>query len=575
MNLSNSRGLIVLAAAILLINLTAAAQTTRPNFDRARTFDAQNYIIRVSFDRGAKKVFGDTTVQLTPLAAGFRTLELDAVGMKFESVKLESVGLALESQIDPPINQDLKYRTTSDKIVITLNRAYNPQEVISVRLKYSTIPEKGVYFVDELDEQGTKLDAQIWSQGEAEENRYWFPSFDFPSDKATTEEFITAEKGLTIIGNGVRLDDIQNKDGTVTAHYKMPVPHSTYLTSFVIGKYVRVEDKYGEIPLGFYVYPGKEAIAPIAFGKTKKMIQNYEELTGVKFPYNKYDQTIVRNFQFGGMENITATTHADTEVFMANFGFGQATVEDLVSHELAHSWFGDLVTCKNWSELWLNESFADFMEAASREKLYGHDSYIRKLRSDAEQAIADDAVSRHRHGLYNVLADPKDMGLFDITTYQKGGTVVHMLREQVGTEIFWKAINAYLNKHKFDNVTTPDLQNAMEEASGQNLNWFFDQWVYRAGLPLLRITQAYNAATNRYTLTVSQTQKLDKITPAAFRLPMEIEFNVAGIKRTERIDITRRIQSFTFKANSRPSGLKIDPAEKIILKTVKISPIVK
>jgi len=527
MNLRNSRGLIVLAAAILLVNLAAAAQTARPNFDRARTYDVQNYIIRVSFDRAAKKVFGDTTVQLTPLAAGFRTLELDAVGMKFDSVKLESVGLALESQTDPPINEDLKYRTTSDKIIITLNRAYSPQEVISVRLKYSTVPEKGVYFVDELDEQGTKLDAQIWSQGEAEENRYWFPSFDFPSDKATSEEFITAEKGLTIIGNGVRLDDIQNEDGTVT------------------------------------------------FGNTKKMIQNYEELTGIKFPYNKYDQTIVRNFQFGGMENITATTHADTEVFMANFGFGQATVEDLVSHELAHSWFGDLVTCKNWSELWLNESFADFMEAASREKLYGHDSYIRKLRSDADQAIADDAVSRHRHGLYNVLADPKDMGLFDITTYQKGGTVVHMLREQVGTQIFWKAIKAYLNKHKFDNVTTPDLQKAMEEASGQNLNWFFDQWVYGAGLPQLRVTQAYNAVTNRYTVTVSQTQKLDKITPAAFRLPMEIEFSVAGTKRTEKIDVTRRVQSFTFKANSRPTGLKLDPAEKIILKTVKIGPIAK
>ncbi|MGH7783686.1 MAG: M1 family metallopeptidase, partial [Candidatus Binatia bacterium] len=441
MKLNKSRGLILITAAILALNLVAGAQDRRPNFDRPRTYDVQNYIIRVSFDRAAKTVFGDTTVELKPLGLGFREVELDAVNMAFDSVKLD------------PAGTDLKYKTESSKIVVTLDRAYGPDETISVRFKYSARPKKGIYFQDAIKDQGGDFDAQIWTQGETEEARYWFPSFDFPSDKATAEEYITAEKGLTVVGNGEHLPDIENADGTVTSHFRMAVPYSTYLTSFVIGKYTRVDDKYGDIPLGFYVYPGKEAIAPLAFAKTKIMMQAFEELTGVKFPYNKYDQTIVRNFQFGGMENITATTHADTEVFMANYGFGVATVEDLVSHELSHSWFGDLVTCNNWAELWLNESFADFMESAWRERAYGRGSYINKLRSDAEQAIADDAANPHRHGLYNVLAKPDD-SIFDTTTYQKGGTVVHMLREQVGNEVFWKAINVYLNAHKFANVTT-------------------------------------------------------------------------------------------------------------------------
>jgi aminopeptidase N len=354
----------------------------------------------------------------------------------------------------------------------------------------------------------------------------------------------------------------------------MPIPYSTYLTSFVIGKYIRVSDSYGNVPLGYYLYPGKESIASAAFGNTKKMMQAYEELTGIKFPYNKYDQTVVRNFQFGGMENITATTHLDSEVFLAAFPFGQPVVEDLVSHELAHSWFGDMVTCKNWSELWLNEGFADFMEAASRERLYDRGSYIRKLKSDVDQFVADDAINRNRHALVNKLAKP-DNSLFDITTYQKGGAVVHMLREQVGTEDFWKAINVYLNRHKFDNVTTPDLRKAMEEVSDQDLKWFFDQWVYSAGLPHLVVRQAYSPGSRTYTVTIAQTQKLDKITPNSYRLPVAIEFTTGGILRTEKIEINKRLQAFTFKTNGKPTGLKIDPRERIILKTVKLSPLAK
>jgi aminopeptidase N len=246
-------------------------------------------------------------------------------------------------------------------------------------------------------------------------------------------------------------------------------------------------------------------------------------------------------------------------------------VQDLVSHELSHSWFGDMVTCKNWSELYLNEGFATFMEAVAREKLYGRDSYLRKLRSDLDQFTADESVNKHRHSLFNRQADPSSDALFDTTTYQKGGVVIHMLREQVGDEAFWKGINAYLNAHKFDNVETPDLKKAMENASGQKLDWFFEQWVYGAGYPKLDVKQAWVPGTKTLRLTITQTQPLDKITPAAFRLPMDIEFKTDEKARTEKVELKKRIETMSFKFAGKPTGVIIDPSDKIMLKTVKIS----
>ena len=553
----------ILLFAGLLFSISAppaVAQTKRPDFNRPQTFDVQHYIIRASFDRSKKKVFGDTTVSLKPLMADFRVVELDAVDLSFESVKLE------------PSGADVQFKTVPGKVIVTLDKVYGSGDLISLSFKYMATPNKGVYFVD--SENG-KHSAQIWSQGEADEARHWFPSFDFPSDKATTEEYITAEKGETVVGNGEFLGKDENADGTETWHYKMPVPHSTYLVSFVIGKYVRVEDKYKDIPLSFYVYPGKESTAIKAFGETKNMIGVFEGLTGVAFPYNKYDQTVVARFQFGGMENITATTMADTEIFFADFDFGKNVVIDLVSHELAHSWFGDLVTCRNWAELWLNEGFATYMEAAYREKAFGRGDYMRKIRSDAAEFLVDDSINRRRHALYNLRAGDVS-ALFEnaSTTYHKGGAVIHTLREQVGSEAFWKAINLYLNRHKLANVESPDLKKAMEESSGQDLGWFFDQWVYGAGSPRLDVKQSYSSRSKTLTLTVSQTQLTDTITPAIFRLPMDILIKTASGESNQKIDVTKRIQTFSIKTQGKPLSVGIDEGEKIPIKRLKVRPLV-
>ncbi len=553
-----------ISAALLFAAVFISAQPVRPDFNRPQVYDVQHYTMRLSFDRPVKKVMGETTVSFKPLKDGLAAADFDAVGIQFESVTLEG-------------GPALKFASGPEKITVTLDRPYNASETVAVRFKYSAAPKKGIYFIPEKREGSEVMRAPlIWTQGEPEEARHWLPSFDHPGDKATTEQIITVPKGETVIGNGQLLGRKEN-GGTVTWHYKMPVRHSTYLISFVIGEYTHATTMYRDIPMGVYVYPGTEGIIGPAFGKTGAMMKAFEDATGVQYPFNKYDQTIVGGFTFGGMENITATTLADTEVFFAATDFGRPFVEDLVSHELAHSWFGNMVTCRNWAELWLNEGFATFMEAVARERLNGRDDYIRKVRSDAEEFIIDDAVNKKRHGLFNVLAKPDD-SLFDTTTYKKGGAVIHTLREEIGDAAFWKGVNIYLTRHKFDSVETPDLQKTMEEASGKDLKWFFDQWVYRGGHPKLDVRHTYNAAAKTLQLTVSQTQRADSLTPSAFRFPLEVEFTLPKTpaspaeRKTETVQVTKRTETFTIPLAAKPTAVKIDPNEKVPLKTVKMLP---
>ena len=563
-NLFNRRNAIILAAFLFLTSGNHGQQA-RPDFNRASDFDIQHYVLRVSFDRPTHKVIGDTTVRLKPLNENFRRVTLDSVGISYSSVTLEQGGTPL------------KFRPQGGSVIVDLDRAYSPNETVGIRFQYSAVPKKGIYFMPEQKGEGMPgHSAQIWTQGEPDEARHWFPSFDFPSDKATTEQFITANRNETVVGNGTLVEKTDNPDGTVTHHFKMDVPHSTYLISFVLGEYAVVKEKYREIPLGYYVYPGTESVVPKAYGRTGEMIRVFEEFTQVEFPFAKYDQTIVSAFNFGGMENITATTMADTEILLVNNPLFAGGVEDLVSHELAHSWFGNLVTCKNWAELWLNEGFATFMEAAFREKAYGRRNYIVKILSDAEEFKIDDAVNTKRNGLFNRNAGNVS-ALFEraATTYDKGGVVLHMLREQVGDAAFWRAVNIYLNRHKFGSVESTDLRKAMEEASGQDLGWFFNQWVYGLGSPKLTVKQAYNPGSKTLTLTVSQTQKLDRLTPPAFRLPLDVEVHSGRNVSAEKIELRKRVETFRIKVASRPTKLVFDKDEKIPLKMVKILPLAK
>lgn len=532
------------------------------NFNRTRTFDVQHYRIQISFDRDKKQVFGDTTISLKPLGENFKTIELDATGMTFEAVRLEAE------------NRDLNYKISGEKIFVELEKSYKPDDLISIRLKYSCRPKKGVTFVEEKKE-GKKIihSAQIWTQGEPDEAHHWFPSYDFPDDKATSEQIITANADENVIANGEFIEKKENGNGTATFHFKMPVQHSTYLTSFIVGKYVKTADKYKNIPLGFYVYPGEEAVIPLAFSDTKEMFRIFEEVTKVDYPFNKYDQTIVDNFTFGGMENVTATTYSDKDIFIAKFPQLRGYALDLVSHELAHSWFGNLVTCRNWAELWLNEGFATYMEAVYRGKMYGQKAYMTKIREDANEYLLGDASDNTRHGLFNQTANDLDkLFKYPNITYYKGSVVIHVLHETVGDEAFWKAVNIYLNRHKFSNVETNDLKKVFEEVSEKNLDQFFKQWVYGVGHPKLEIEPAYSDSSKTLELKINQTQKGVQV-PEVFVFPLEVFVQTEKGEKIETVAIDKRSNSFSIKLDGKPSSIALDKNAKMLLFDSKIEKI--
>lgn len=518
----------------------------------ARTYDVLNYTLRTRFDAPNKTVIGDETVTLKPLLDDFKSFDLDAGAMRIESVTLDET------------NTQLQWRQPPEKLSITLDRAYQTAETISVRIKYRATPERGVYFIpaSRANFFGAARPAQIWSQGEPEDNHYWFPCYDFPDDKVTSEQFITTNGNEIAISNGVLVETKDNEDGTRTFHWKMEQPHGSYLISLVVGDYVKLSDTFKNVPIEYYTYPGTEVVARRAFEKTPQMMEWFSRVLNYEYPYNKYAQTIVASFIFGGMENITATTQSDIEILSRAGGGPNSSTENLVSHELAHSWFGNLVTCKDWSHAWLNEGFATFMEASFREHEDGHDAYLAEMRSNADIYFSEDTYRYRRPIVYNRYSQPID--LFDMTLYKKGALILHMLRETVGDEMFWKALNHYLAENQYRNVVTADLQRAFEQTTGQQLDWFFNQWVYRAGYPELRVRSTYSPVNRRLALDVEQTQMPDSTTPEVFRLPVEIELATARGARTEHIEMTQRTQRFNFQLDGRPLMIRFDKGEKIL-----------
>lgn len=526
--------------------------TTHPR--PPRTYDVLNYTLRTRFEVQNKTVIGDETVTLQPLVADFNTLVLDAGAMQIENVMLDGSATKLQ-WTQPP-----------QKLSITLDRAYQPAETISVRIQYRATPERGLYFVPASRGNSfvPQRSAQIWSQGEPEDNHYWFPSYDFPDDKATSEQYITTAGNEIAISNGTLVETVNNPDGTRTFHWKMDQPHDSYLISLVVGDYVKLSDTFKNIPVEYYTYPGTEPVARRAFQKTPQMMEWFSSKLGYDYPFNRYAQTIVASFMFGGMENITATTQSDIEILRNTGDQPSSSTENLVSHELAHSWFGNLVTCSDWSHAWLNEGLATFMEAIFKEREGGREAYLAEMRSNAETYFSEDTYRYRRPIVYDRYRQPID--LFDMTLYKKGALIIHMLRETVGDEMFWKSLNRYLTDNQNRNVVTADLQRAFEQTTGQQLDWFFDQWVYRAGYPELRVRSSYNPSTRQLTLSVAQTQTPDATTPAVFRLPVDIELATARSTRTERIEITQRSQNFFFQLDGKPSMIRFDKGEKILKK---------
>lgn len=543
----------------LLAPVAAQQQQTPPRippaqFIRSHDYDTRDIKLDLRFDWQNERLLGKATITVAPLLANLARVEFDAGNMTVSSVKLNT-GVALKYEVD----------AAKEKLRIVLDRSYQPEDVLTLLIDYQTnsksaVPGFGLVFVKPTQNDPNKP-RQIWTQGQPEFSHYWFPCHDHPNDFGTTEITATVEKPMIVISNGRLLETKDNRDGTRTFHWKMDQPHAAYLSSIVVGEFTPIESSYAGIPVTTYVSAGDLEAGKVSAARLPEVIKFISEKTGLKYPYPKYSQVFVRDFEnIEGMENITASTLMDSLLQDARGSLDQSP-EGLQVHEVAHQWFGNYVTTRTWADIWLNEGFAVYMQALWDEHKLGRDDFLNRVRRN-QNIYAAGWANGSRHPLANRnYAQPLDV--FDINAYQGGAVVLHILRTTLGEENWWRAVRHYLRKYANQPVQTEQFRIAIEEATGQPLDWFFDQWVYRSGFPILEVTKNYDPQAKALTLTVKQKPKPDPasgfLQAELFRLFVDVEIGTAADTRTERIVIEpKEEQSFSFKVDSQPLLVNFD-----------------
>ncbi|HKP46354.1 MAG TPA: M1 family aminopeptidase [Pyrinomonadaceae bacterium] len=568
-------------AVVLLLSQFAAAKSA-PDFNElpqtaapARPFPPAQYIpshdydvkhiaLDLRFDWQQELALGVETLTFSPLVSDLRAITLDAAAMHFSDVKLNG---------KTPLKYD--FNDKQQELTIYLDRAYQPADEVKIVINYETLKRTaghlsvngggGLNFIKPTADDPTRP-RQIWSQGESEYNHYWFPCFDHPNDFFTSEITATVEKPLTVISNGGLVDTKDNKDGTRTFHWKIAAPHAAYLTSIIVGEYLPVSGTYAGIPVITNVYPDEIEAGKVTAARLPDMVKFFSEKTGLKYPYEKYAQTVARDFN-GGMENISATTQYDVMIHDARAEIDQ-TSDSLQSHELAHQWFGDYVTARNWSDIWLNESFATYFQALWDEHNLGHDEFLYlDVKNNQDQYYEAWARGLRRPIVTKHYANPDAM--FDTYSYPRGGAVLHMLRQVLGEKNWWRAINHYLTKYAHQSVETEQFRIAIEESTGQSMDWFFDEWLYKMGHPIFRVTQHYDETAKTLKLDVKQEQKPDPNSQypqvTFFQMPVDIEITTAAGTKIERVQIEpREEQTFTLTADSAPLLVNFDYGSTLI-----------
>ena len=522
-----------------------------PKWPRDRVVDIKHIRLQVALDFEKRRISGTATHTLAAILDGLTQLEFDAAEMEVSAVR---VGGETHS-----------FDHSDDKLRIGLERALNAGDEVEVAIDYSAKPRRGLYFVGPDDGYPNKP-IEAWTQGEDEDSRYWFPCYDYPNDRVTSEVIATVPENFTAVSNGALVsNNLDRTSRTRTFHWRHEVPHSAYLMSLAAGEFVEIREFAGNVPVTYYVRPGREDDARRAFGNTPRMIQFYERIIGVDYPYAKYAQVAVADFIFGGMENTSATTQtADTlHDERAHLDFSS---DPLVAHELAHQWWGDLLTCRDWSHAWLNEGFATYFEALWCEEDKGADEFAWNVRQDRMALIDEDSRHYRRPIVTNKYRAPIE--LFDRHLYEKGSLVLHMLRRTVGDELFFKSLKLYCTQHRGHNVITQDLQRAFEDATGRNLDFFFDQWVFKEGHPEIEISSSYDDKQKLASVTVKQTHKTSDMTPV-FRFPVTIALmDQEGKETRHRVEIKERDNIFHFPCEAAPKAVRFDP-EFDVLKTFK------
>ncbi len=519
-----------------------------PHYAPDRTFDTKHIRLDLTIDFGKKTLKGFCTTSLQAIGSGAKEMVFDAVD--FKDLKVTSRGRAL------------KFDYTGRQLKIYWSAPIKRGSSVDVIIAYRvTAPKLGLHFIGP-DRQYPDKPVQAWTQGEDEYNRYWFPCHDAPQERTTTEMVITVPSQYTAISNGGLVRSTRH-GRTKTFHWKQNVPHSPYLVSLAVGEFSEIKDRWKNVPVLYYCPPGREEDAKRAFGKTPKMIDFFSRKLGVPYAYAKYSQVAAFDFIYGGMENTSCTTQTALTLHdeRAHLDFSS---DPLVAHELAHQWFGDLVTCKDWSHAWLNESFATYFEALFKEEDRGYDEFMYEMRGNADAYFEEDKERYRRPLSTKFYKNTND--LFDRHLYEKGSCILHMIRNFLGENDWWSSIHHYLVKHRAQGVETVNLIDAIQETTGKNMRPFFDQWVFKGGHPDYKIRSWWNAKEKKVYLRVLQTQAVNEET-SLFSMPIEFAVTVDGKTRRLKETIDKKEQLFSYALSSAPTLVLFDP-DHIVLKRV-------
>lgn len=550
--------------AILLDTMQITVPRDNPYRAAATVFcDLVHTKLEVSFDWEHQWLYGKETVTLKPHFYPQGSVKLDAKHLDVYKVELVKANGS---------RAPLKFTYDTLKLDIALDKEYKQDERFTLFIDYKSKPnerrsggseaiqdDKGLYFINPLGRDSDKP-REIWTQGETESNSNWFPTLDKPIFKCTDEIYITVDKKYTTLSNGLLISQKENSDGTRTDYWKMDQPHSQYLVMMAIGEFVVTRDKWRDKEVSYYVEPKFAPYTKKMFGETPAMMEFFSRKLGYDYPWQKYSQVVVRDYISGAMENTTATLHGEN-LNRTSRQMLDEDYHDYISHELFHQWFGDLVTAKTWSNTTLHESFADYSEYIWNEHRYGREyadwknyQAFTKYLGDVKRGKSFDLVRFHYDDREEV---------FDTHTYEKGGRILHMLRYAVGDDAFFKSLQLYLKRYEFKNTEVPALRMCFEEVTGRDMNWFFNEWYYNTGYPLLDFKYSYSK--EKDSVYVRVTQKHSTEAPLTYELPFQIDMHYDDIVVSEKVVLTKKKQIFAFKSLGRRPDLIDADAERILL----------
>ncbi len=512
----------------------------------------------VKFDYDKSYLYGKAWITLKPHFYNTDSLMLDAKGMEIKEVSLMK-GTA---------KSKLKYDYDGMELRITLDKMYKANENYTIYIDYTSKPNeltvkgsaaitdaKGLYFINPKGEDKNKP-TQIWTQGETEANSVWMPTIDKPNQKSTEEIYMTVPSKYVTLSNGLLMSQKKNTDGTRTDYWKMDLPHAPYLFFMGVGEFSIIKDNYKGKEVSYYVEKEYAPVARAIFGHTPEMIKFYSEKLGVEFPWQKYAQIVGRDYVSGAMENTTATLHQESAYQNARELTDGVGWESTIAHELFHQWFGDLVTTESWSNITVNESMADYSETLWFEYKFGKDKGDEQAQQDRASYLQNPENAK-KDLVRFYYADKEDV--FDQVSYPKGGAVLHMLRNYVGDDAFFKSLNNYLTTNKFKTGEAQQLRLAFEEVTGKDMNWFWNQWYYGSGQPIVKIDYNYDTP-GKAMVIIEQTQKTDKV----FRLPLAIDVYNGTAKKRYNVWVENKIDTFSFNYTQKPDLINVD-ADKVML----------